>query len=109
MFPFGYAAYMAEFKKTVRALGVPEAVLYQARHSGPSIDLALRRRGLASAKKRGRWRIDRSLRRYEKAGRLLSVADRCSAGQRDHFNRSVDLVEALILGRGGQQLAVSMQ
>ena len=100
---------MLEFKKTVRALGVPEAVPYQARHSGPSIDLALRRRELASAKKRGRWRTDRSLRRYEKAGRLLSVADRWSAGQRDHFNRSEDLVEAPILGRGHQQLALSVQ
>ena len=109
LFPFGYAAFVVEFKKTVRALGVKEAVPYQARHSGPSIDLALRRRDLKSAKKRGRWRTDRSLRRYEKAGRLLRVADRWTAAQRAHFNRSVDLVEGLILGRGDQQLALSVQ
>ena len=97
---------MVEFKKTVTALGVPEAVPYQARPGGPSIDLALRRRELGSAKKRGRWRTDRSLRRYEEAGRLLSVAFRWSAAQRDHFNTSLDLVEALIFGRGDQQLAL---
>ena len=109
VFPFGYAAYMVEFKRSVAALGVPGAVPYQARHSGPSIDLALRRRDLKAAKKRGRWKTDRSLRRYEKAGRLLRVADRWTAAQRAHFNRSAELVEALILGRGDPQLAQSVQ
>ena len=108
LFPFGYAAYVSEFKKSATMLGVKNAVPYQARHSGPSIDLALRRRDLKAAKKRGRWRTDKSLRRYEKAGRLQLVADRWSAAQRAHFNRSMDLVEALILGRGDQQLALSV-
>ena len=93
----------------VSALGFADAVPYQARHSGPSIDLALHRRELKAAKKRGRWRTDRSLRRYEKAGRLLRVADRWSAGQRAHFSRSAEVVEALILGRGDPQLALSVQ
>ena len=104
VFGFGYASYFKEFKKVATALGVPEAVPYQARHSGPSIDLALRRRTLDSAKKRGRWRTDRSLHRYEKAGRLQQVANRWTEVQRAHFNRSAELVEALILGRGGAQL-----
>ena len=104
---FGYASYFKEFKKVATALGVPEAVPYQARHSGPSIDLALRRRTLDSAKKRGRWRTDRSLHRYEKAGRLQQVANRWTEVQRAHFNRSAELVEALILGRGGAQLPLA--
>ena len=107
IFGFGYASYFREFKKVVTALGVPEAVPYQARHSGPSIDLALRWRTLDSAKKRGRWRTDRSLHRYEKAGRLQQVAGRWTGAQRAHFNRSADLVEALILGRGGAQLPLA--
>ena len=109
VFPFGYAAYTYEFKKTVVALGVKDAVPYQARHSGSSIDLALHRRELKAAKKRGRWKTDRSLRQFKKAGRFLRVADRWSAAQRAHFNRSVDIVEALILGRGVQQLVLSVQ
>ena len=108
LFPFGYAMYTTEFKKAATAMGVPDAVPYQARHSGPSIDLALRRRELGAAKKRGRWKTDRSLRRYEKAGRLLRVADRWTAAQRSHFNRSAELVEALILGRGAPQLALAV-
>ena len=49
-------------------LGPP--VLYQLRHSGPSHDLAQRRRTLVEVKKRGRWRADTSVSRYAKGGRL---------------------------------------
>ena len=91
---FGYPMFMGEFKKSATALGVPQAVPYQARHSGPIIDLALRRRDLM-AKKRGRWRTDHSVRR--------------SAAQRAHFNRSEELVKELILGWGNAQLPLTVQ
>ena len=39
--------------------------------------------------------------------RTVSLA-RWSAAQRAHFNKSVDLVEALILGRGDQRLALAV-
>ena len=40
---------------------------YALRHGGASHDALSKRRGLSSVKKRGRWRDDRSVRRYEKA------------------------------------------
>ena len=45
-------------------------MLYQLHHSGPSADLALRRRSLAAVKLRGRWATDRSMARYLKEGRV---------------------------------------
>ena len=99
---------MGEFQRLASALGVPQAVPYQARHSGPFIEVALRRRDLATTKKRGRWRTDCSVRRYEKAGRLQKEADRWTAAQRAHFNRSEGLVEELIPGPGYAQLSLTV-
>ena len=39
-------------------------VLHQLRHSGPSIDIALRVRDLGGVQKRGRWGAVESVRRY---------------------------------------------
>mgnify|MGYP003334289348 CR=1 FL=1 len=50
-----------------RSLGIPH--LYVLRHSGASADMRQRRRSLDEIKRRGRWRADGSLRRYEKGGR----------------------------------------
>ena len=46
------------------------AVLYSIRHAGPSNDLMDGQGDVKSVKKRGRWRADESVRRYEK-GALL--------------------------------------
>ena len=45
-------------------------VAYQMRHSGASVDRAVRRRTLEQIQKRGRWQSHHSVRRYEKTGRL---------------------------------------
>ena len=50
------------------ALGPP--VLYQLRHGGASFELLMAVRELIEIKKRGRWKADASLRRYEKGGRV---------------------------------------
>ena len=47
-----------------------EAVPYQMRHPGPSLDLAQGIRDITSCQKRGRWATMTSLKRYEKHGRL---------------------------------------
>ena len=43
---------------------------YRLRHGGASTDYASRRRSLPEIQRIGRWRSFRSLRRYEKGGRL---------------------------------------
>ena len=66
---FSYPQYTAQFLKAAKALQL-KLVPYQARHSGASDDFRSGKRTLAEIKKRGNWRSDRSLHRYEKAGRL---------------------------------------
>lgn len=52
---------------------------------GPSIDRARLARPLAEVKKRGRWKSDRSVMRYEKAARLAFTSQSYSAEQRRVF------------------------
>ena len=51
--------------------------LYVLRHSGASSDTWLRRRSLDEVQKRGRWRSETSVRRYDKGGRLAELLSRC--------------------------------
>ena len=44
---------------------------YTLRHGGASADRLMDRRSLAEVKRRGRWRSDASLRRYEKSTIVL--------------------------------------
>ena len=64
-------------------LEVLAPMLYQLRHSGPSADLALRRRSVAAVKLRGRWATDRSMGRYLKEARVgqqaLAATERLAA------------------------------
>lgn len=50
-----------------------DAVPYQARHSGPSIDRAANSRTQEEVRKRGGWLARQSVARYEKAGRLAAT------------------------------------
>ena len=51
---------------------------YVLRHSGPSADRLSDRRPELEVKTRGRWKSDKSLKRYEKGGRVLEVLSRCT-------------------------------
>ena len=74
LFPFDHRHMAQLFQRTTSALGVPfHCVLYMLRHSGASDDFLTKRRTLEEIKKRGRWRSDSSLRRYEKGGMLAAV------------------------------------
>ena len=72
VFSFGYSSFYRAVTQTGQKLGI-EVVPYQGRHSGISIDRATGARPLAEAGKRGRWKSEKSLRRYEKAGTLSAV------------------------------------
>ena len=48
-------------------------VLYSLRHGGASDDTLRKARPLNEVKKRGRWRADSSVRRYEKKGSVQAV------------------------------------
>ena len=69
---FAYPDYLQAFKRVVGEMGYPNGVPYQARHSGPSTDLADGTRSLAEAQRRGRWAQARSMARYERRARLAA-------------------------------------
>jgi len=72
LFGFSYPSFLSCFQAAVATLKQPKVVPYQLRHSGPSCARAAGARSQAEIKKRGQWKADRSVARYEKAGRLTS-------------------------------------
>ena len=87
----------AALRLGLESLGPP--VLYQLRHSGPSHDLAQRRRSLGEVKKRGRWRADSSVARYAKGGRLGEQLQRLPAQMVRHCQRCADSLHEILSGR----------
>ncbi|CAK0858210.1 unnamed protein product, partial [Prorocentrum cordatum] len=72
LFPFPLVRVSSLFKGAAEDRGLASLTpqLYQLRHSGPSVELALQLRTLASVKLRGRWRTDASVARYLEPGRV---------------------------------------
>jgi len=69
---FDYPHLLARVKEASKALGVP-MVPYQTRHSGASLDQLMQFRSLADTKKRGVWKQDKSVARYEKRARVAQT------------------------------------
>ena len=97
---FGYGIYLEEFKKAAATLGMTDLTPYQTRHSGASIDRARSWRDLASVKKRGGWKSDRSMARYEESARLNFQAEKRGV-QLISFGRACleELEDILLRGR----------
>ena len=64
-----YHSFLEVCRRAADNIGI-EAVPYQMRHSGPSLDLAPGISDITSCQERGRWATMTSLKRYEKHGRL---------------------------------------
>ena len=95
---FGYPKLAATVQKVARGLGF-DLVVCQARHSGASSDMATRKRTLPEVKKRGDWKADRSVVRYEKGARLSSAWARHPRWLQDHAERCEEkFVEILLHG-----------
>ena len=83
LWPHTYAELGVEFKRAVEQLKYPQGTeMYQLRHTGASADFASNKRTIEAVKRRGRWRSDISLRRYEKGGRITEVLRRLTPDQR---------------------------
>ncbi|CAK0823231.1 unnamed protein product [Prorocentrum cordatum] len=88
----------AAVQKVARDLGF-NLVVYQARHSGASTDMASRRRTLAGVKQRGGWKSDRSVVRCEKGARLSSTWMAHPSWPRQHAAQcEEEFVEILVHG-----------
>jgi hypothetical protein len=95
----------ASLQEGGRLLGMsPPPMPYQLRHSGPSIDFSDGSRTLAGIKRRGRWRTDSSLRRYEKGAQLTRTLRRLSVAARDFVVRSSRVLPEVVAGRARASL-----
>ena len=94
-----YPEFLAQFKRAAQAIGVPQMVPSEARHSGASIEIGLKMRTTEEGQKQGRWASLKNLRRYEKAGELNKEWQKYSDRQQRHFLRcEKGLVQALLVG-----------
>ena len=103
LWDFSYPELVYDFRIATIDAGIPGVVPYQARHSGASIDRATQERTLPEVKKRGRWASDKSVNRYEKHGRLQSVASKFTPQQQAHFEDCRNRLEAIVrFGKTGR-------
>ena len=72
---------------------------YQLRHTGASHDWLNRSRDLAGVQRRGRWRDPRSVRRYEKGGRVTQQLARLPAKMQAHAARCAAVIGDVVRGR----------
>jgi hypothetical protein len=80
------ALWRRRFISAAAEIGLPHSMLYQLRHSGASLDAALRLRSIQQVQQRGRWASFSSVRRYEKGGRLAEQANMLSPALRVRAN-----------------------
>ena len=95
---FTYPNLVHEFQTTSKRLGAT-VVPYQCRHSGASIDRAEQKRSLLEIQKRGQWKSNRSVVRYEKGARLGQVYAQYSARLQAWIEAVAPHVAAIVLGR----------
>jgi hypothetical protein len=98
LWDFTYADAAAELKTIGELLGV-SLTLYQARHSGPSIDRSQKARDMGEVKKRGGWKSWKSLQRYEKSARLANTFANMTEAQKTFFQTCEARLEDCMLGR----------
>ena len=73
--------------------------MYMLRHSGASHDFGTKSRTLLEIKRRGRWRSDDSVRRYEKGGRLSSQLRSLGDSLRAHSLNCARSIDKVVGGR----------
>lgn len=83
LWDFNYDEYRKEFSKAAEVLGL-DITPYQPRHSGPSIDRAKKWRSQHEVQKRGQWKSQKSVNRYEKSARLAATFDSLPLALQSH-------------------------
>ncbi|CAK0813206.1 unnamed protein product [Prorocentrum cordatum] len=98
VFNFKYSSYTRQFKIACKKLGLT-AVPYQARHSGASIDAAMKYRTRAEIKSRGRWKAGKSALRYDSKAKIVESVDKLSASLASHVHRCELQLGPLLCGQ----------
>ena len=80
-----------------RAVGLKGQVPYGPRHGGAAHDRLRRHRSMPEIKKRGRWKHDKSVVRYERAGRIQQVIERTDRAARDYCKFAEQHLESIMM------------
>ena len=89
-----------EFRRAATFLNLsPLPVLYQIRHAGASNDFSGGLRSLSEIKRRGRWKTDASVRRYEKGGRVTEQLLALRPGVQRHAIACLVQIPDVLSGR----------
>ena len=93
-----YATWATQFTQSVKGLGYDKSLtLYSLRHGGASHEALVRNAAAGTLKSKGRWRDDRSVKRYAKGGRVNQVLAALSrTQQRDACRARKSLGEFLL-------------
>ena len=92
--------YYREFKVALQDLGLNSLhlTLYSLRHGGATHHKEILNRELSEIKKKGRWRSDRNVARYEKAGRLALTLARAPAKVLEYGRKAEANLPEMLLG-----------
>ncbi|CAE7731551.1 unnamed protein product [Symbiodinium sp. CCMP2592] len=98
LWDFTYGELSSAINAVTKALGL-EITLYQARHSGPSIDRAQDIRSQLEVQRRGQWMSHKSVIRYERGARLASNFQSLPYRLQQHCLLAERLLGDVMLGR----------
>ena len=102
LWDFDYNEYSRAFKKVTEHLGIDNLTPYQTRHSGPSIDRAKGYRTQLEVMKRGQWKSQSSVARYEKAARLAATFNSLPMELQSHARLCEEELGGIMLGPENQ-------
>ena len=99
LFPISLNQYETLLRQSSTRLNLPMGMLtpHVIRHTGASADKFKRRRTLRQIKKRGTWRADKSVARYEKEGLILFSAKELSPSIQSAAHKAHSAVPGLLL------------
>ena len=97
LWSFDWSSFLKVFHKVICLLQI-DLVPYQWRHSGASIDRALDLRPQDEVQKRGRWKTQKSMTRYERGARLSHTYSQYRADLKVMVDQCEPLFVAVLLG-----------
>ena len=106
LLPISLNQYEGALRASSARLGLAPGLVtpHVIRHTGASSDRLKKRRGLKAIKKRGTWKADKSVARYEKQGLILFTARELSSATKTAAKQAHSAVPALLLQHLRRQL-----
>ena len=98
LWDFDYSQYLAVFKRCAKKMDIPLEP-YHSRHSGPSIDRSRKYRSQLEVQKRGQWKSNKSVVRYEKAARLARTWEQIPTKTKEYSQACEAAFDDIMTGR----------